>query len=99
MRHLKKTQGRGVDWSRRSFRSTDRRSPDHRRVEVVFVDLAGSERVGKSGVVADGTNGARAFSLPGNVKVDLPGTRLGFGGTGGKLGRLGRVGEAINVDS
>eukprot|EP00434_Breviolum_minutum_P013383 symbB.v1.2.011791.t2/scaffold800.1/size161415/3 len=44
--------------------------------QVVFVDLAGSERVGKSGVSADGTGGARAFSLPGNVKVDMPGTRF-----------------------
>lgn len=31
--------------------------------QVVFVDLAGSERVGKSGVSADGTGGARAFSV------------------------------------
>ena len=30
--------------------------------QVVFVDLAGSERVGKSGVHADATGGARAFS-------------------------------------
>lgn len=30
---------------------------------MVFVDLAGSERVGKSGVSADGTGGARAFSV------------------------------------
>ena len=30
---------------------------------MVFVDLAGSERVGKSGVSADGTGGARGFSV------------------------------------
>ena len=36
--------------------------------QVVFVDLAGSERVGKSGVHADGTAGARAFSSAAAVK-------------------------------
>ncbi|CAJ1353389.1 unnamed protein product [Effrenium voratum] len=44
--------------------------------QVVFVDLAGSERVGKSGVVEDALAGARSYNLPGNVKVDIPGTRF-----------------------
>ena len=43
---------------------------------LVFVDLAGSERVGKSGVNADATGGAKAFNLPGRVTVDIPGTRF-----------------------
>ncbi|CAK9109953.1 unnamed protein product, partial [Durusdinium trenchii] len=64
--------------------------------QVVFVDLAGSERVGKSGVVADGTNGARAFSLPGNVKVDLPGTRFDEArSVNASLSALGRVIAAL----
>lgn len=64
--------------------------------QVVFVDLAGSERVGKSGVHADATGGARAFSLPGNVKVDIPGTRFDEArSVNSSLSALGRVIAAL----
>lgn len=64
--------------------------------QVVFVDLAGSERVWKSGVHADATGGARAFSLPGNVKVDIPGTRFDEArSVNSSLSALGRVIAAL----
>ncbi|CAE7522398.1 KIN14A, partial [Symbiodinium pilosum] len=63
---------------------------------LVFVDLAGSERVGKSGVSADGTGGARAFNLPGRLTVDIPGTRFDEArSVNCSLSALGRVIAAL----
>lgn len=63
---------------------------------LVFVDLAGSERVGKSGVNADSTGGAKAFNLPGRVTVDIPGTRFDEArSVNCSLSALGRVIAAL----
>lgn len=63
-----------------------------RSSQFQFVDLAGSERVAKSGVVADGGGGAKAFNLCGGVTVDIPGTRMDEArSVNTSLSALGRV--------
>ena len=52
--------------------------------------------MGKSGVSADGTGGARAFNLPGRLTVDIPGTRFDEArSVNCSLSALGRVIAAL----